>query len=199
MEENIYQIHRRGRAETFRIAHIRPEGAPGPESGGSLCYEPGEGFYWELWAREEEPKAVYTEPNAPVHKDSCLELFIDCFPEETEARYINLEVNSLGTVHCAFGAGRRGRVNLLDMGLPQPEARVIKEKGVWRVSGLLPQSTAERLYGRSCDFKNGQRLRGNFYKCVDETVEPHWKSWAEVGRLDFHTPEFFGTLVIDIS
>lgn len=197
MGEERYRIRRRGQAEEFSIAHIRPEGAAGPESGGSLCYEPGEGFYWELWAREDEPKAVYTHPNDPVHKDSCLELFLDCFPEAPEARYINLEVNSLGTVHCAFGSGRHGRINLLDMGLPQPGAQVIKERGLWRVSGLLPQSTAERLYGRDCCFADGQKLRGNFYKCGDETAEPHWRSWASVGELDFHRPEFFGTLIIE--
>ncbi len=195
--EKVYHIRTPERAEEFRIDCVRPEGAPGPESGGSLSYRPGEGFYWTLWAKEDGPKAVYTAPNAPVHKDSCLELFLDCFPTAENRRYINLEVNSLGTVHCAFGEGRGGRVNLTDLGLPQPEARVTKEPGGWRLDGLLPERTIAALYGRECGFHSGEELRGNFYKCGDETAAPHWRSWNEVGRLDFHTPEFFGKLILD--
>ena len=39
-------------------------------------------------------------------------------------------------------------------------------------------------------------MRGNFYKCGDHTVNPHWGSWAPVDKVDFHVPLLFGDLEI---
>ena len=40
---------------------------------------------------------------------------------------------------------------------------------------------------------------GNFYKCGDETVQPHYYSWNPVELVDpdFHRSEFFGKLYFE--
>ena len=45
----------------------------------------------------------------------------------------------------------------------------------------------------------GQRVRANFYKCGDETPEPHFLSWNPIDtpKPDFHLPEFFGLLELE--
>jgi hypothetical protein len=75
--------------------------------------------------------------------------------------------------------------------------RIEREGGSWwRATCLLRTSLLEALYERSCDFSPGHRMRGNFYKCGDHTESPHWGSWAEVERVDFHAPHLFGELIV---
>ena len=184
----------------FTISHDRPEGAPSPETHGQIVYLPGAGLEVSLWCREEHPRAVYHRPNEPVHTDSCLEAFINCFPDLPEYGYIGLEMNANGAAHCSFGTDRHNRRYVLDLGLAHPVVRVERftQDGAawWRVTCLLEQSLLEALYERSCDFPSGHRMRGNFYKCGDHTEQPHWGSWAPVERVDFHVPHLFGDLII---
>lgn len=186
--------------EVFTISHDRPEGAPSPETHGQVVYLPGEGLEVSLWCREENPRAVYCLPNEPVHTDSCLEAFLDCFPNLPDYGYIGLEMNANGAAHCSFGTDRHNRRYVLDLGLPHPEVAVERytQDGAawWRATCLLSTSLLESLYGRSCDFSAGHRMRGNFYKCGDKTDAPHWGSWSLVERVDFHVPHLFGDLII---
>lgn len=186
--------------EVFTISHDRPEGAPSPETHGQVVYLPGAGLEVSLWCREENPRAVYRRPNEPVHTDSCLEAFIDCFPDLPEYGYIGLEMNANGAAHCSFGTDRHNRRYVLNLGLAHPVVRVERftqdESAWWRATCLLEQSLLEALYERTCDFPAGHRMRGNFYKCGDHTEQPHWGSWAPVERVDFHVPHLFGDLII---
>ena len=186
--------------EVFTIAHDRPEGAPSPETHGQVVYLPGEGLEVLLWCREENPRAVYFHPNEPVHTDSCLEAFLDCFPELPQYGYIGLEMNANGAAHCSFGTDRHNRRYVLDLGLTHPEVQIERftQDGTawWRATCLLKQSLLESLYERSCDFPAGHRMRGNFYKCGDLTDAPHWGSWAPVERVDFHVPHLFGEMIV---
>ena len=45
----------------------------------------------------------------------------------------------------------------------------------------------------------GQKIRANFYKCGDETPEPHYLSWNRIDlpSPNFHVPEFFGLLELE--
>jgi hypothetical protein len=40
----------------------------------------------------------------------------------------------------------------------------------------------------------GEVWRANFYKCGDETSQPHWAAWHPVEALNFHLPQCFGQL-----
>ena len=186
--------------EVFSVSHDRPEGAPSPETHGQVVYLPGEGLEVSLWCREAHPRAVYHLPNEPVHTDSCLEAFLNCYPELPVYGYVGVEMNANGACHCSFGTDRHNRRYVLDLGLPHPEVSVERftRDGAawWRATCLLKQSLLEALYQRSCDFPAGHRMRGNFYKCGDQTEQPHWSSWSLVERVDFHVPHLFGDLII---
>ena len=199
---HIYTIHP-GDAhagERFVLSHDRPEGAPSPETSGQLVYLPGLGLELSMTCREENPRAIYHNPNDPVHTDSCMEAFLDCFPALPQYGYIGLEMNANGACHCSFGTDRNARSYIVQHGLAHPKVSVeqfeTNKEAFWRVTCLLSTSLLEALYERNCDFEVGHRMRGNFYKCGDHTTQPHWGSWAPVERVDFHVPHLFGELVV---
>ena len=186
--------------EAFEILHDRPEGAASPQTRGQLVYLPGEGLEVAMTCRESNPRAVYHSPNDPVHTDSCMEAFLDCFPDLPQYGYIGLEMNANGACHCSFGTDRHSRSYVVKRGLPHPEVRVERfvENGesFWRATCLLNTALLSALYERECAFAPGHRMRGNFYKCGDHTASPHWGSWAPVERVDFHVPHLFGEMVV---
>ncbi len=183
--------------EQFTISHNRPEGVPAPKTVGQLQYLPGVGIQVTMRCYEEKPRAIYYNPNSPIYTDSCMEVYIDCFPEIPQMGYLNLEMNVNGAAYCSFGTARHTRSVVVNMGIPHPEVEATRgvEDGqaYWQVECLLPASLFEGLYHRPFAFEPGHRMRGNFYKCGDHTATPHWASWAPVDRLDFHDPASFGT------
>ena len=197
MEKPVYYVHTQRQPEVFAVTHLRPEGAPAPKTEGHLRYTPGVGLELTMHCWETEPKAVFLRPDDTVCKDSCMEMFLNCFPELPEYGYINVEMNAAGIMRCGFGTDRHNRFLLLSKGIAQPEVVASKGDGFWQVQCLLTERLLETLYQRPCRFATGHEMQGNFYKCGDETASPHWASWSKVERLDFHTPEFFGILRID--
>lgn len=199
MKKPIYSVMTSGQPEEFYVTNYRPEGAPAPRTEGSMRYAPGAGFEAIMRCYEDDPKVVYYQPDEDVWDDSCMEVFLNCFPELPEAKYLNVEMNAAGTALCAFGTVE-DRMFLLEMGLPQPEvtaSRGSDETGsYWQVRCVIPESLLEALYQRPCRFAPGDQLRGNFYKCGDETAAPHWASWSPVSAVQFHCPEEFGILEI---
>ncbi|MDO4756730.1 MAG: carbohydrate-binding family 9-like protein, partial [Parabacteroides sp.] len=53
----------------------------------------------------------------------------------------------------------------------------------FEIMGLDPQNLPEMI-------------KGNFYKCADDTQTPHFVSWSPIGlpTPNFHCPEFFGEI-----
>lgn len=188
-----YRIITEGKPEIFSITNHRPEGAPAPKTEGFVRYIPGEGIEVTMCCAEQNPTAVYTQPDDPVFKDSCMEVFLNCFPQESNS-YINVEMNAAGAMRCGFGPGRQDRPKVLELGLPQPKMTATKTADGWQVQCLISESLLEALYQRPCNFTSGHKMRGNFYKCGEEVDSPHWASWSAVTKLDFHMPECFGLL-----
>jgi hypothetical protein len=144
----------------------------------------------------------YTQFQDPVYKDSCVEMFIDPFPEK-RVGYINVETNAAGAMLVAIGPDRSRRTPILQADLDGFEI-ISSIKGpisgyhgaeFWTLAYRLPLSLFEKHYGAK--IKPGQSARANFYKCGDETATPHFGAWSPVQTLrpDFHRPEFFGHLV----
>ena len=65
---------------------------------------------------------------------------------------------------------------VLKRGLAHPEVEIERftqdGEAYWRATCLLKTSLLEALYERKCDFAPGHRMRGNFYKCADDSPTP---------------------------
>lgn len=167
-----------------------------PDAGAILCYVRGEGFLLDIWCEEENPKTSYHQADDPVFRDSCLEAFIDFRPERGIG-YINFEGNSAGALLASYGVDRFHRRALRDAGIPHPAAHPYRDGGRWGYRLHIPLSLVEAVYGAG-DFQPGDVLRGNFYKCGDETPQPHYLSYAPIHTKepDFHQPDFFAPLCL---
>lgn len=168
-----------------------------PETAARLVYVPDYGFILRMTCAETDPKAVYTRYNEPVYTDSCLEFFCDWLGD---GRYINMEMNPKGTLLSCIGSDRHARIPIAELtgGEIFPVKGEILE-GSWQVTAAIPTALLCRILGvDAIPFAEGYTLRGNFYKCGDETPVAHYGMWSPVGtqKPDFHRPEFFGELVI---
>jgi hypothetical protein len=166
-----------------------------------LCWSP-RFLYVRFRVEEKRIRVRYTKFQDPVYKDSCVEFFVDMFPEE-RLGYVNFETNAAGTLLAAFGPDRNHRTPLwpedlagfaADAMIPGP---VDGEYGAdaWTLEYRVPLGLFRKLYGR--DIVPGHRAAANFYKCGDDTEVPHYGAWSavETPSPDFHRPEFFGELV----
>lgn len=155
-------------------------------------------------AYERDPLVRYKNHNDPVYKDSCLEFFLQPTPESDD-RYLNLEVNAAGTILVGLGKGRQDRVYL---GADEvPPLHIYAETNLrdqvtgewyWKLDLRVPMSWLAALFP---DFRPvaGTKMRGNFYKCGNETAHPHYGSWAYVRSEapDFHRSQDFGWLILN--
>ncbi len=137
-----------------------------------------------------------------IWEDSCCEWFIQ-LPDDAAGtpEYINIECNAAGILLAARGAGRHERRPLPQELLSQI-VRVADVQGLrnevggrwdWTLSLLVPYT----VLGLDASHLPAQ-LKGNIYKCGDETAHPHFLSWSPVGtpEPDFHRPEYFGTFIL---
>lgn len=168
-----------------------------PKAEARLAFVAGRGFALRMTCAEDAPPPRYTKPNDPVYKDSCMEFFLDCYPE-LGAGYFNFECNAAGAMLCGFGAGKQGRISLrAPRGAELPQPQPLQSPGMWGFTLLLPLSLIQDYYGRN-DFDKGSILEGNFYKCGDETPQPHYGCWSKISAPspNFHLPRYFGQIVI---
>ncbi len=160
------------------------------------------GFHLLFSTEESFIRAEVTEYNGLVCADSCVEFFFAPRPE-ISMKYINLEMNPRGVYHCGVGEGRYDRYFPRE----RPEVRGWTQSGKlectaapqrWFVRANLTFDYLDAVFGRG-DYSSGRVLRGNFYKCGDETVHPHYCCWSGVGlpEPDYHCPDWFGELVLE--
>lgn len=175
-------------------------GTPGyePRTSAKLVYLKDKGFICQMESEETDLRAVATEPNGETYKDSCLEFFVN-FAPEAGSFYLNLEGNPIGTLYCKYGKDRYGRKPLSDCGCAVvPQTRVLHTESGWGLEFFIDLVTVRALFKKD-RFKKGDVILGNFYKCGDLTIHPHFGMWnrVETEQPDFHRPEFFGELIID--
>ena len=148
-----------------------------------------------LEAEEPAIRATYSGTLDPVHLDSCLEFFFA--PRGDDQRYLNFEWNPLVALDLGFGAGRADRVRQIvqdPKGLFRP-APFSTDTG-WGISFRIPLRFL-RLYFP--DYAFSGEAAGNFFKCGDETVQPHFLAWAKPTSRepDFHRRNDFGLLLFE--
>ena len=169
-----------------------------PESCAAVFGVEGEGIHAILWSWEENPRCVCTNRDDPVYTDSCLELFL--MPVADDNRYINFEVNKNGVYLSQIGTCRKDRVFIKELTDLEPIIQTMEieegSKKAWGYEIIIPDAFISDLYGKEfslCETK----IKGNFYKCGDETEFPHYGSHFPVKteNPDFHRPEFFGDII----
>jgi hypothetical protein len=153
--------------------------------------------YLKFFVEEKHVRAVYSEPNQPVYKDSCVEFFVS-FADEPE--YYNFEFNCAGTCLLSFGEQRNNRkmttADLIKSIAFQSSIKPTTKKDTnigWELTLVIPFDAFQ--YHQITSMK-GIKCRANFYKCGDDLPEPHFLAWNMINteEPDFHRPEFFGTL-----
>ena len=153
--------------------------------------------FLKFFVEEKHVRAIYSEPNQPVYKDSCVEFFVS-FGDEPE--YYNFEFNCAGTCLLSFGEQRANRemtsadlIKSISFQSSIKPATTNDANIGWELSLAIPFAAFQ--YHELSSIK-GKKCRANFYKCGDDLPEPHFLAWNMINteEPDFHRPEFFGTL-----
>lgn len=142
-------------------------------------------------------RAANTKDFGSVWQDSCVEFFMQ---REGESGYRNFECNILGALLSRKHETReKGEMQLNEMPSIVRQSTICHryegelEVSDWNLFMEIPKSA---LGFSDEESLVGQRIRANFYKCGDETPEPHFLSWnpIDLPKPNFHTPQFFGVL-----
>uniref|UniRef100_UPI0032179B6A carbohydrate-binding family 9-like protein n=1 Tax=uncultured Draconibacterium sp. TaxID=1573823 RepID=UPI0032179B6A len=162
----------------FRIGHI------------------GDEVWLTYYVKEKNILAKETRINGNVYKDSTVEFFISVDGEN----YYNFEFNCIGTPHVAHGPGRGNRTFVTPEVVEKIQIKStlgdqpFEEKSgnfEWEMTIRIPVACFAFDTIKSLD---GLKATANFYKCGDDTSEPHFVSWNPIGteNPDYHCPQFFG-------
>jgi hypothetical protein len=148
-------------------------------------------------------RAKTTVTNGPVWRDSCVEFFFTPAPDIKHG-FFNLETNAGGVRLCGFESpdGTNTLLNANDVNsiqiahsLPTYIDPEIQSLVIWIIEYKLPLNFISK-YSQLARPQPGTTWRANFYKCADQTSNPHWLTWSPVNRPEpaFHVPESFGIL-----
>lgn len=146
--------------------------------------------------REAGVRASVMQPNGPVYRDPCVELFIA--PDTCSTVYYNLEMSCIGAALLQGGRPGRGRrlaspevLGLVDICTSLGNAPVDfgDSTVVWQLAAVVP---VDAFFVDKIATLDGITARGNIYKCGG--AEPNYLSLFPVAspRPQFHRPESFG-------
>lgn len=164
-----------------------------PKTTAQLTYKSDVGIIIKLICYENNPFTRYTENYDPIYTDSCMEAFINLFPNKSKD-YINIEVNSNGAYIFSFGPGRGICRTHFEPNLGiSPTVKTAKTDNSWIADIIIGNNAIEAVYGKF-EINSGHSFTGNFYKCGEDGDNPHFLSWNKITlpKPDFHCPSFFG-------
>jgi len=159
----------------------------------------------EIWLKyyvnEKHLRAIETRTNGDVYKDSCVEFFISPDGEN----YYNFEFSCIGTTHLAWGPGRHNRKFVDPAIIEKIEIKSsLGDQPFGEKTGNFNWEIMIRIPLECFAFSNlrtfkGLKAKANFFKCGDETPEPHFVTWnpIETTSPDYHRPEFFGEILFE--
>ena len=162
-------------------------------------------LFLKFSVKEREILGRYENDNDPVFKDSCVGVMLTLNEEE----YYSFEFNCIGTCLAESGTGGDDRVLLNPdllrriIRLPSLGQRtccihktgLMEEVPPWSLLVAIP---GDVFLGEGRRSLQGQKFRGNFFKCGEDLENPHYLSWNPViaENPDFHVPESFGEIWI---
>lgn len=175
-----------------------------PKTQAKLFYD-DKNIYVIFKVQDNYIRAVNTDYQSPVSRDSCVEFFFTPGPDTTKG-YFNLETNCIGTVLLYHQTARdENKTEIAAADLDQiaiatslPKEPIDPERQgpvTWILEYRLPIKMLEKYHSVTKPTP-GVKWYANFYKCADRTSQPHWLTWSLVDKEepDFHLSEFFGTL-----
>lgn len=194
---NQYTIVRRpasGDWNSVPVAHMNdflfPSESP-VTARAQVCYD-DKALYVRLEATEADIRAELRGALDEICEDSCLEFFLA--PMEGDDRYFNIELNPNGAMYFGFGTSVQNLYRLIPENHPIKPMINRTEDG-WMVEYAIPYDFIRLFFPGFCPV-SGSAVRGNFYKCGENTKIPHWLCWNKIPsqRATFHCPEYFGTM-----
>ena len=167
----------------------------GIETKVQLCYDEA-AIYARFTVKEANIRAEETGDIGRPCEDSCVEFFF-C-PMPNDKNYFNIEMNTNLCIYLGIGSNRHDLCRMIQHDKNPLAAEVAMTEDGWQMTYRIPVAFIQRFFS---EFKaeSGAMMRGNFYKCGDLTVQPHYYSWnpVEVENPDFHRSEFFGKLYFE--
>jgi len=154
-------------------------------------------LYLHYFTRGLSLRAMAAEDGEFVHPDSCVEFFMS---PAKDLYYTNFEFNCIGVCLAARGHGRQERkpftadeYKKIRRYSALPKEPFAEKTGIyaWELTVAIP---FELMGLDAADLP--EKIRGNFYKCADSTVNPHYVTWSPIPlpSPDYHCPEYFGEI-----
>ena len=196
VNERIELSHTNQNVTWYPIDYYPWGGDYRPTAQGSIRLVDGKGFYVKMCCFEKDRQKTHKEPNSPVYEDSCMECFVNFYPEESE-KYLNFEVNAGGIMLAQWGIGKTERISIQELGLDLPQVKLTETSELWAIQYMIPLNFLKVLYGK-CNITKGDMIACNFYKCGDMTPHPHYGCSAPINWEvpNFHLPQFFEKIIL---
>jgi len=162
-----------------------------------LCYDDN-ALYVRMCARESPIRAEFTGLLDQPCLDSCLEFFVSPMPDEQ--RYINIEYNPNGCLYLGISTGDHDLYRLIkdndNTEFLCPKI-TLTEDG-WEITYRIPLKFF-RLFFPDFSLESGRKMRANFFKCGEYTVQRHYLAWNPTtsDTPNFHRPCDFGEVVFE--
>ena len=169
-----------------------------PLSFAELYAVENKGIFASLMSFEDNIRCECTRRDDPVYTDSCLELFL--MPVKGDSRYVNFEMNKNGVYLSQIGEKRENRIFIKEITPLEPIITPfeVTENGAkaWGCKIFLSDAFISSVYGKDYSTTEGT-IKGNFYKCADSSVTPHYGAHFPVttAELGFHNPACFGNII----
>lgn len=160
-----------------------------------IAYD-GEGFTVKFTIGEGNPRRTKTKHFEFVHLDSCVEFFANFDPENSD-KYINFETNANGAMNVGFRSDRYNTVPLTEKEVESFCITLAIKENYWTVEYKIGFSFIKKYYP-DFDINSCKYIKGNLYKCGEETEINHFLAYFDVNcpTPDFHRPEFFGKIEV---
>lgn len=167
-----------------------------PETTARITYDET-GFQVQFVVREKNPQIDRTQHQKDVCNDSCVEFFVNFDPEHSD-KYINFEVNAIGTVNAGFRSDRFNSVPLSQEEIEGLHIKPFIEEEEWGVSYYISEAFLQSKYP-GFTMANCHYIKANMYQCGNEYLPKHRLSLFPVKTEtpDFHRPEYFGVLKVE--